>query len=297
MASLDEYAAFVAVVERGSLTAAARQLGRSLQAVSRALAALEAELGVELVRRTTRRCQPTEAGLAFSRRVRTALADLQAARAELGEMHGQVTGKLVVGGPVLFGPAYLTPAIAAFIERHPGIEVELMLADHYADLLAEGIDLAIRLGEVPDSSLRSRRLGALRQVVFGAPGYFALHGRPAVPEDLRRHACVLRTSTRAVESWSFRRDGRTERIEVHGAFRANSPAACNEAATLGLGICTAPLWQVRHLLDQGRIELVLAEYEPPPMPISIVWPQAAALPARTRLLIDFLAARLTAERL
>jgi DNA-binding transcriptional LysR family regulator len=297
VASLEDYAAFVAIVERGSLTAAARQLGRSLQAVSRALASLEQELGIELVQRTTRQSRPTAAGAAFLGRIRTILADLSLARTELSEMHGQVAGRLVVGGPVYFGPSYLTPAIAAFIEWHPAVEIELVLADHYADLVAEGIDLAVRLGDIPDSSLMARRLGALRQVVFGAPGYFAAHGRPAVPADLRRHACVVRTSARAMESWGFLHRGRMERVAVHGAFRTNSPAACNEAAALGMGIATAPLWQVRPLLDQGRIELVLAEFEPPSMPISIVWPPTSALPVRTRLFIDFLAARVAVERL
>ncbi len=297
MASLEDYAVFVAVVERGSLTAAAKQLGRSLQAVSRALASLEQELGVELVQRTTRRSRPTAAGEAFFGRVRTVLADLSLARTDVREMHGQVAGKLVVGGPVYFGPTYLMPIIASFLDRHPAVAIELVLADRYADLVADGLDLAVRLGEIPDSSLMARRLGALRQIVFGAPGYFAARGRPAVPADLRRHACVVRTTAQAMESWEFLHHGRLERIDVHGAFRANSPAACNEAAALGLGIGRAPLWQVRPLLDQGRIELVLADFELPPMPISIVWPQTSALPARTRLFIDFLAVRLAVARL
>ncbi len=297
MASLEDYSAFVATVERGSLTAAAKQLGRSLQAVSRALAALEQELGVELVQRTTRRSRPTAAGEAFFGRVRAVLADLSLARTEVREMHGQLAGKLVVGGPVYFGPTYLMPILASFLERHPAVEIELTLADRYADLVADGIDVAVRLGEIPDSSLMARRLGALRQVVFGAPGYFAARGRPAVPADLRRHACVVRTTAQAMEVWEFVHHGHLEGIDVHGAFRANSPVACNEAAVLGMGISRAPLWQVRSLLDQGRIELVLADFELPPMPLSIVWPQTSALPARTRLLVDFLAARLTVARL
>jgi len=198
---------------------------------------------------------------------------------------------------VHFGPTYLMPIIASFLDRHPAVEVELVLADRYADLVAEGMDLAVRLGEIPDSGLMARRLGALRQVVFGAPGYFAARGRPAVPADLRRHACVVRTTARAMESWDFLHHGRPERIDVRGVFRANSPAACNEAAALGLGIGRAPLWQVRQLLDQGRIELELADFELPPMPISIVWPQTSALPARPRLFIDFLAAKLAVARL
>ena len=275
VATLEDYAAFLAIVERGNLTGAAKQLGRSLQAVSRALASLEQELGVELVQRTTRRSRPTAAGETFVGRVRTILANLSLARSEVREMHGQVAGKLVVGGPVYFGPSYLMPIVASFLERHPAIEIELVLADRFADLVADGLDLAVRLGEITDSSLMARRLGAVRQVVFGAPGYFAARGRPAVPADLRQHTCVVRTSAQTMENWGFSHQGQTERIDVHGGFRANSPAACNEAAALGLGVATAPLWQVRPLLDQGRIELVLSDFELPPMPISIVWPQTA----------------------
>lgn len=297
MATLEDYAAFLAIVERGSLSAAARASGRSLQAVSRALASLEHELGVELVQRTTRRSRATAAGEVFVGRVRTILADLDVARAEVREMHGLVAGKLVLGGPVTFGPPYLVPIVASFIERHPSIEIELVLADRFADPMAEGLDLAVRFGELADSSLKARRLGDARQVVFGSPEYFSMHGRPAVPADLRKHRCVLRTSAPSVTIWTFRNRNRVVSIEVHGSFRANSPAACNEAAALGLGIAAAPLWQVRPLLNQGRVEVVLSEFELPPMPISVVWPQTSSLPTRTRLLIDFIAARLAAERL
>ena len=297
MASLDDYAVLLAIVERGNLTAAAKHLGRSLQAVSRALSSLEQELGAPLIQRTTRRSRPTDAGLVFAERVRAALADLELARLELQERHGQVAGRLRVAGPVHFGPTYLTPIVAAFIERYPDIEAELVLSDGYADLLAEGIDVAVRLGTMPDSRLMTRRLGALRQVIFGAPGYFAAHGRPIVPADLRGHACIIRTTAQSPETWSFERGGQAERIEVAGRFRSSSPAACNEAAALGLGIAMAPLWQMRTLLDQGRVELVLTDHEPRLVPMQLVWPAGEALPLRSRLFIDFVAARIAAERL
>ena len=296
MSTLEDYQAFVAVVERGSLTAASRQLGRSLQAVSRALSQLERDIGVELIRRTTRRLQPTEAGLGFHRRIKAVLADLVAARAEAAEQASAIAGPLRVGGAGVFAPTYLVPAIAAFLRRHPAVTVDLRLALDYVDLLAEGLDLSVRVGALEDSSLRMRRLGAARRVTFAAPSYLAERGRPLVPADLARHDCVVRPTAQDAFAWTYARDGRQETIHVRGRFAASASDACNEAVALGLGIGQAHLWQVRPLLDRGRVELILTEFESPPIPVSVIWPAGAALPARTRLLIDFLAARLGAER-
>lgn len=148
-----------------------------------------------------------------------------------------------------------------------------------------------------DSPLMSRRLGLLRQVIFGAPGYFAVRGRPLLPADLHRHDCIIRTTAQSAENWVLTRDGGAERIAVRGRFRSNSPAACNEAAALGLGIAMAPLWQVRTMLDQGRVELVLTDHEPRPMPVQLVWPAGETLPLRSRRFIDFMAGRIATERL
>lgn len=290
-AGLDEYAVLVAVVDEGSLTAAARRLGRSLQAVSRSLLALEHEFGVSLVQRTTRQSRPTEAGLAFLAKVRPALADLEAARQAVTESSARLAGSIRIGGPQLFGAAFLTPAVAAFMARHPAVEVELVLEDAFADLVAVGLDVALRFGDLPSSSLKSRRLGALRQVVFGAPAYFAARGWPKAPADLARHACIVRTSAKSPESWTFRRRGAELRVDVGGAFRSGSPAACNEAAAQGLGIARAPLWQIRPLVGAGRVAVALEAFEPSPMPLHLVWPDGT-LPARTGRLIDHLVASL-----
>lgn len=291
MAELSGYAAFVAVAEQGSLTTAARHLGRSLQSVSRSLIALETELGVSLIRRTTRSSRPTEVGLAFLARVRPALAELAAAGAEIGEEAERVEGLVRIGGPALFGAAYLTPLVAAFMRGHPAIAVELHLGEGYADLLAERFDLAIRLGPLPDSRLKARGLGSLRQVAFAAPSYLAEHGAPRHPADLVDHRCIVRTSARQPARWTFGRDGRSATVSVSGPFRAGNPAACNEAAAQGLGIGRAPLWQVRNLLDAGRLALVLTDYALDSMPIHLVWPNGR-LAKRTRLLIDHIVARL-----
>lgn len=297
MSTLENYAAFVAIVERGSLTAAARHLGRSLQSVSRALAALEAELGIVLVRRTTRTARPTEAGLAFHARIAAALADIALARDEAAQ-HGAVTGgRIRVAASTLFAPRYVVPAVAAFMTRHPGVEVEMRLADRAADLIGEDIDVAVRIGALPSSGLTARRLASLRRIAFAAPGYLAAHGRPAHPAELADHRCVVRAMGPESDRWPFLIDGQEVRIRVDGPFRADDAAACNEAVAQGLGLGMAPLWQVLPLVDQGRVEIVLPGFEPPPVDVHAVWPGGRALPARTRLFIDHLVARFAAERL
>lgn len=287
--------AFVAVVERGSLTAAARALGRSLQAVSRSLAALERDLGVELVRRTTRRSGPTTPGLAYYRRVRAALSDLEDARREAAEGQAEAAGVLRVGASSVFGPGQVVPALAAFLERHPRLEADLQVTDRFVDLIGAGLDVAIRIGGLSDSGHRARRVAALRQVYFAAPGYLARAGRPERPADLARHVCVVWTGYRRGGAWPFRVDGKDERVEVGGRLRTTSLTATIEGAVRGLGVGTAALWQVRPLLERGALELVLTGFEPAPVPVHALWPASRATPARTRLFVEFLAERFRAD--
>jgi DNA-binding transcriptional LysR family regulator len=297
MDRLDDLRAFVAIVDRGSLTSAARQLGRSLQSVSRSLAALEREIGVELVRRTTRRSAPTEAGIAFFQRLKPALAEIDAAALDAADRRAEPAGLLRISSSSAFAPLYLVPVVAAFLSAHREVEIELELSDAYIDLVERGFDLAVRIGELPDSSLLAKRLADLRRVVFASPGYFKAHGRPKRPEDLARHQCIIRTAARESDAWPFTIDGRLRKIKVGGRFRTSGAITANEAAALGLGIANAPLWQVRPLLDQGRVALALTRFEPPPIPLHAVWPASRMLPAKTRRFIDFLEAELAKQHL
>lgn len=297
MDRIEDYQAFVATVEKGSLTAAANQLGRSLQSVSRSLAALEREVGVELIRRTTRRSNPTDAGLALFRRLSAALTDIDAAKLEAANRRAEASGLLRITASSAFAPLYIVPALPAFLGAHPRVEIELDLTDAYVDLIGESFDLAVRIGELPDSSLKSRLLATSRRVVFAAPKYLATHGRPRRPDDLKDHQCIVRTAAREGNAWPFAADGRIKTVKVAGRFRTHGALAANEAAVQGLGIANAPFWQVRSLLEAGKIELLLTRFEPPPVAIHAVWPATRVLPARTQLFIDFLAARLKKERL
>ncbi|MES3676602.1 LysR family transcriptional regulator [Halomonas elongata] len=288
MERLEDLEAFVGVVEQGGLTAAARWLDRSVQSVSRALATLEDNLGIELVERTTRRSTPSEAGLAFYRRVKPALEEIKEARLEATDSRIAPSGLLRIGAPVLFAPVYLMPVIADFMRRYPEIDVELKLSDRFVNFEEEELDLAVRIGELPDSDLKARRLGSLRRVVFGAPGYFARHGRPRHPDDLQRHACILRTVDRHPNQWTFQINGRTRSVPVSGSFRADTMTAIYSAVTHELGLGFSPLWQIRHLVDAGQVELVLTSYELPPVPVHIVWPSGRSPLAKTRLFKEYL---------
>jgi DNA-binding transcriptional LysR family regulator len=294
---IEDFQAFVAIVDKGSLTAAAKQLGRSLQSISRSLATLEGDLGVELIARTTRRSAATEAGLAFYRRVGAALSEIEAAKLETSNRRSEPVGLLRITCSTVFAPLYVVPAVCAFLQSHPKIDIDLDMSDGYVDLISQGFDLAIRIGELPDSSLKARRLADLRRVVFAAPDYFAKHGRPKVPGDLAGHQCLVRTSARDSDAWPFLVGGRLKAVKVAGRFRSSGALAVNEAAVQGLGIANAPLWQVRALVDRGVVELVLTRFEPPRVPVHAVWPATRLLPAKTQLFLNYLAARLKAERL
>ncbi len=297
MNRIEDYQAFTTIIERRSLTAAARHLGRSLQSVSRSLAALEHEVGVELIRRTTRRSNPTDAGLAFHRRLSAALAEIEAAKLETSNRRAEATGLLRIASSTGFSPLYIVPALPEFLAAHPGVEVELELSDRFIDIIGEGYDLAIRIGELPDSALKARRLANSRRVVFAAPGYLAKHGRPRSPEDLARHQCIVRTASRVGNAWPFKVNGRVKTVKVAGRLRTSGAAAANMAAALGLGIAFGPLWQVKSLIDRGDVELILSRFEPPTIPINAVWPATKVLPARTQLFVEFLAARLQRQQL
>jgi DNA-binding transcriptional LysR family regulator len=297
MDRIEDFRAFVAIVDQGSLTAAANQLGRSLQSVSRSLAALERELGIELVRRTTRRSNPTDAGLAFYRRLGAALAEIENAKLETANRRAEATGLLRITASSAFAPLYIVPALPDFLAAHPRVEIELDLSDGYVDLIGEGFDLAVRIGDLPDSSLKARLLANSRRVLFAAPSYLAEHGRPRRPEDLKHHQCIVRSAARDRNAWPFKVDGRIRTVKVAGRFRSSGALAANEAAARGLGIATAPLWQVRALVDQGAVELILTRFEPPPVSIHAVWPATRLLPARTQLFVEFLTAELKRQRL
>lgn len=294
---LRAYEAFVAIVDNPTLTAAAAALGRSVQAVSRDLGRLEADLGAPLLIRTTRRRRLTPAGEAFHGRIKALLGDLQLAREEVALQASSVAGRLSINAPTLFGPRVLTPLVAEFLRRYTDVSVDLSLTDAFVDPARSGADVTIRIGQSPPSGLVVRRLATVRRATLASPGYLAESGRPRHPSDLRAHRCVVRRGARAGDRWVYRVDGRTLAVPVRGRFETDSVAASIEAMVQGLGIGVAAMWQVRELVGEGRLEVVLADYEPPRLPLQALWAPSRRLPARTRLFVEFLAARLAEEAL
>ena len=297
MDRLTDIEAFLAVVEKGGLTAAARHLRRSLQSISRSLMTLERGIGVDLVRRTTRQSHPTEAGLAFYRRVKPAVTEIKDARLEAAHQQAELTGLLRVGGPAMFAAAHIVPVICELVERHPKIEIELKVSDREVDLVAERLDIAVRIREMRDSTLKARRLGELRVVAFGAPSYFAKHGRPKHPDELARHECVVRLTDGDAETWPFRIAGRRRLVKVAGRVRSDNTAAANAAVACGAGIGFAPLWQVRDLVDRGEVEIILEDFEMARVPIHAVWLPTKVPLAKAQLFAECLVARLKREGL
>lgn len=297
MASLEQYEAFVETVDRGSLTAAARHLNRSLQSVSRAVATLEDELGVELIKRTTRRLQTTPTGLVLRDRLRIALKDIDDAHAEAKRATKRIAGLFRIGASVQFAPRFVVPTAVAFQQRFPDLEIDLVLNDALADVVETRLDVAIRIGDLGAATLRSQKIAQLRRVVVAAPGYLARHGRPRTPSDLPAHFCVIRTVGPEGASWPLSDSGSIVAVPVKGVIRCNDTTAANAAVLQGAGIGLAPLWQVRQDIDDGRLELLLPEHEPPPIPVSAVWASHIGTPARTRLFIEALKHRLSGERI
>jgi DNA-binding transcriptional LysR family regulator len=285
---------FVAIAEAGSLTAAARVLRSSLPAVVRLLAALEAELGARLFHRTTRRIALTDPGRRYLERCRTLDALLIEAEAELRAEQSEPRGRLTVTAPVLFGTRHIASGVLEFVRRYPEVRVEFQLLDRVVNLLEEGIDVGIRIGELEDSSLIARPVSTMRRVTVAAPSYLARHGSPQQPKDLHEHNCIG-FSGRGAAPWTFIVNGKPVSLALNGNVEVNQTAVAAQACTAGLGIGTFFAYQVADELAQGVLEPVLASFQPPPRPIHVVYPEARLLPARTRIFIDFIMRHIQAE--
>ena len=284
---------FVAIAEAGSLTAAARELESSLPAVVRLLAGLEAELGARLLQRTTRRSALTEAGRRYLERCRAVEALIGEAEAEARAEQTEPRGRLTLTAPVLFGTRHITSAVSAFVQRYPEVSLEFLLLDRVVNLVEEGIDVGIRIGELEDSSLIARPASSMRRLTVAAPRYLARRGFPAHPRDLLRHNCIVFSGR---GPWLFQLERQTLPLAVQGNLRVNQAAVAARACAAGAGIGSFFAYQVAEELASGALRVLLEGYECPPRPIHIVYPQARLLPARTRIFIDFLLQHIQAEQ-
>jgi DNA-binding transcriptional LysR family regulator len=292
MDRLDAMAMLVEVVRSGSLSSAGRRLGVPLATVSRKIADLEAHLGTRLLTRSARRTVPTEAGEAYVAACRRILDAVQEAeRAAAGEYQA-AKGELVVTAPVVFGRLHVLPVVAAFLAAHPAIDVRLQLADRVLHLLDDHIDVAVRIGPLPDSSFVATTVGSVRRVVCASPPYLAARGRPSVPADLAAHDCV--TFEGLSHAWDFGH-GRTEAmVPVRSRLAVNTAEAAVDAAVAGIGIARVVSYQAAQALAAGRLVALLEAFEPPPEPVSLVHPGQGPLPLKVRAFLDFAAPRLRA---
>jgi DNA-binding transcriptional LysR family regulator len=283
---------FVRVAELGSFAAVARQLGVARSIVTRQVAALEAHLGAKLMVRSTRQLSLTSAGTAYLEKCRVILNLVDAAETGVAEERAVARGNIRIGLPLSFGLRRLAPLLLEFAERHPAVSLEMDYTDRRVDLVEEGFDLSIRITSRLAPTEVVRRLGSCSVVTVAAPGYLAMHGRPASPSELAGHACLVYSGDVDPGTWSFGRGERVVRVEVRSRFSANNGDVLAEAAAHGLGITQAPDFIAQPYLEDGRLEQILADFAPVELGVYALLPGARHLPYRVRALIDFISTRL-----
>mgnify|MGYP001558071861 CR=1 FL=1 len=287
--SLYEMSVFSKVVAAGSLSAAARDLGVSTAVVSRRLATLEARLGVRLVNRTTRRLALTDEGASYQEACVRILAEVEDADAAAAAQRVEPQGILKVALPASFGHKHIAPLIPPFVARYPKIQLALSLSDRTVNMIEEGYDLAIRIGELEDSSLAARKLAPNRRVVCASPGYLAQHPAPRTPDDLQRHNCL--TANDLQMNWEYKGpDGQRGVVRVSGRYACDNWEVLREWAMAGLGVALKSTWDVRRQLGDGLLVPLLPGYDfGTDVAIYAVYPHRRYLPAKTRVFIDYLA--------
>ncbi len=292
---LTDVAAFLRVAETGSFAAAAGRLGLAKSIVSRRVARLEARLGARLLTRGNKGAQLSDVGQIYYARATRSIADLESAAEEVAVAISEIAGPIRLSAPLSFGIQHLAPALAAFGKLHRRIELDISFDDRAVDLVAGGYDLAVRLGNLPDSSLIARRLAPLRRVVLASPAYLAEHGRPGHPRDLARHAALLYANAGPAEQWRFRVAGRWEHFRVAGRLRADNGEMLREAACAGLGIVILPTFIASSAIASGALEIVLGAFPIEDGGLHAVMPPGRGTTARIRALVEFLAARFGPE--
>jgi DNA-binding transcriptional LysR family regulator len=287
MNRLESMSVLVAAVDAGSLSAAARKLGMPLATLSRKLAELESHLNTRLLHRTTRQLSLTDAGSSYVAACRRILEEIgEAERAATGE-YATPKGELVVTAPIVFGRLHVVPVIAEFLAHYREIDINLMLTDRVVHLMDEHVDVAVRIGELPDSALVAKKVGSVRRVVCGSPDYLTEHGSPEQPQDLTGHECISFEVLASKRAWVFGA-GKTERsVPIHARFAVNTAEAAIAAAILGVGLTRVLSYQINDALRDGLLRTVLESFESEPLPLSLVYKEQAPMPLKLRAFLDF----------
>ncbi len=297
MDRLDSMAVLLAAVEAGSLSGAGRKLRMPLPTISRKLSELEDHLGARLVIRTSRQLSLTDAGRSYVDACQRILLQIdEAERAVAGE-YVAPRGGLVIAAPVVFGRLHVLPVVAEFLKAYPEIEVRLIQSDRNAHLLEDHIDIALRIGNLPDSSNLAIRLGEVRRVVCASPAYLAQRSIPEIPDALTEHDCIAFDILTSSDGWSFREGGRDRRVAIRPRLVVNSAESAIDAAIAGLGLTRVLSYQIASARRGGQLQPVLAEFQPPAWPVSLVYAAQGQLPLKLRAFLDFAAPRLKAALL
>jgi len=288
MDRLEAMQLFVAVAEQGGFARAARKSGVSAVQVTRQIAALEEHLNARLFQRTTRNVTLTDAGQRYLLRARSILQDVLEAEAQARSERSIPQGLLSVTAPVVFGRMHVAPLMCRYLERYKKVRAKLHLADARQNLIEEGYDAAVRIGALDDSTLVARKLGATRRVLVAAPRYLKKSRKLKEPRDLAHHDTIQFVAVTPSEEWKFRKGEATTSVKTEPRFVTNSADAALGHAEMGGGVVVALSYQVAASVREGRLEVVLNDFEPPPLPIHIVYPAAKLLPAKVRALVDLL---------
>ncbi|WP_386176687.1 LysR substrate-binding domain-containing protein [Sulfitobacter sp. R86518] len=289
MDKIDRMRAFALVAQNASFTVAAQRMGRSARLVSKYVADLENALGVQLLNRTTRSVALTDAGATYLALCEPLLDGFDELEERVRNEQASLRGVIHISAPTGFGTSRLAPSLARFGAKHPNVELDLQFSDRRVSVVEEGIDLAIRIGPMRDSSLKIRQLGRMPMVVCAAPAYLERVGTPAHPRSLADHECILDSNMTEPTAWRFRINGKEEAMQVNGRFRMSAPAGSASIAAAGAAIARCPVYTVADALKLGELVELFTEYRVLPYVVAALFPQNRHLTTRVRTLIDHLA--------
>jgi DNA-binding transcriptional LysR family regulator len=287
---------YVAVAEEEGFSRAARRLGISPPAVTRAVCTLERELGVKLLTRTTRQIRVTEAGSRYLEDARRILAEVAEAGEAAAGINAAPRGNLAVTAPALFGRMYVMPGMVDYLRRYPDMTVSALFVDRVVDLIDEGLDVGIRIGELPDSTMRAIRAGQVRRIVCAAPAYLKAHGIPRRPADLARHVVIAASGVSPRTEWKFSDAGKPAVVRIHPRLTVTSNDAAIAAALAGFGVTRLLSYQIAPHLAAGKLKIILGGFEPPPLPIHVLHREGRQASAKVRAFVDMIVEQIRADK-
>ncbi len=286
---------FIAVAEEESFAAAARRLALSAAAVTRAVVDLETQVGVKLLNRTTRFVRVSEPGQRYLEDARRILDMIEEADENAAGIHAAPRGQLMITAPTVFGRMFVAPGVVDYLRRYAEMDISFLLLDRVVNLMEEGIDVAVRIGELPDSSMSAIKVGQVRRVLCASPDYLKQHGTPQSPDDLQQHVIVTAVSVSSTVEWRFMWDGEIRSTKVKPRLHVTSNEAAIEVVSLGFGISRLMSYQVAPMLANGQLQIVLPEFELAPLPVHVVYREGRHASAKVRSFVDLMVQRLRAE--